>query len=98
MRTPIKNKRLDEVAKQSSRPREDWEFKLLKTIGLRIKAELVNRQLPVDRLAIESETSRGSVRRIIEGQSNTSIVTLDRIARALGYKDVIEFFSKLGRA
>ena len=83
------------IPKQSSKPREDWEFKLLKRIGNRIKVDLVNKGLPVDRLAIESETSRGSVRRILAGEGNIGVVTLDRIARALGYSDVVEFFAKL---
>jgi hypothetical protein len=86
-----------DVQKQSSKPRDEWEFKILHKIGKKIRLDLVNIQMSVDKLAIESETSRGSVRRVIEGKSNTSLVTLDRIVRVLGYKDVIDFFVNLDK-
>jgi hypothetical protein len=86
---------LIEIPKKSSKPREDWEFRILKRIGSQIRKDLVKNGLSVDRLSIDSETSRGSVRRIIAGNCNVNLITLDRIVRTLGYDDVIEFFTKL---
>lgn len=81
--------------RQTSRPREDYEFKLLRQIGLKIKNEIVHHNTNVDRLAVESETSRGTVRRALKGEINIGLITLDRIAKAFGYKDVIEFLKDL---
>lgn len=81
--------------RQSSRPREAEEFKLLKKIGLKIKNEIVHHNTNVDRLAVESETSRGTVRRALKGEINIGLITLDRIAKAFGYDDVVEFLKDL---
>jgi hypothetical protein len=86
---------LIDIPKKSSKPREDWEFRILKRIGTQIQKDLVKYGLSVDRLSIDSETSRGSVRRIIAGNCNVNLITLDRIVRTLGYDDIIEFFAKL---
>lgn len=80
--------------KQSSTPRNDAEYKLLKRISKRIKNDLVESKKTVDWLAVESETSRGSVRRIVDGEFNFTILTIDRISKALGYTDVVEFLKK----
>lgn len=94
---PNRKTLLNELPKKSSKPREDWEFKLLKKIGTQIRKDLVKKGISVDRLSIDSETSRGSVRRLISGDCNINIITLDRVVRTLDYNDVIEFFIKLNK-
>lgn len=73
--------------KSSSTPRSDAEFRLLKRIGQRVHKLLNDQNKPVEWLAWESDTSRATVRRIFDADRNIGILTLDRIARALGYKD-----------
>jgi len=90
---PKKNDILEK--RQTSRPREEDEFKLLRKVGLKIKNEIVRHNTNVDRLAVESETSRGTVRRALKGEINIGLITLDRIAKAFGYDDVIDFLKAL---
>lgn len=73
--------------KSTSSPRSDAEFRLLKRIGQRIHKLLNDLDKPVEWLAWESETSRATVRRIFDADRNIGVLTLDRVARALGYKD-----------
>lgn len=84
-----------EFPRQSSRPREESEMKLLKTIGEQIYKDLFKKEKSVEWLGFESETSRATIRRIFDGDRNIGIVTLDRVSRALGYKSVVEFFKTL---
>jgi hypothetical protein len=48
---------LIDIPKKSSKPREVWEFMILKRIGIQIRKDLVKNALSVDRLSIDSETS-----------------------------------------
>lgn len=73
--------------KNTSTPRSQEEFRLLKRIGQRIHKRLNDLNEPVEWLAWESETSRATVRRIFDADRNVGVLTLDRVARALGYKD-----------
>lgn len=73
--------------KNSTSPRSDAEFRLLKRIGQRVHKCLYDLDKPVEWLAWESETSRATVRRIFDADRNVGILTLDRVAHALGYKD-----------
>lgn len=73
--------------KNLTTPRSDAEFRLLKRIGQRIHKKLHDLDKPVEWLAWESETSRATVRRIFDADRNVGILTLDRVAHALGYKD-----------
>lgn len=81
-------------SKQKSNPRTDEEIKLLKSIGSRIHKELYQLGKTVEWLAFESETSRATIRRIFDADRNIGVVTLDRVAKALGYEDIIEFLKK----
>jgi hypothetical protein len=81
--------------KTQSSPRNDAEFRLLKSIGRKIHTELSRKEKPVEWLAFESETSRATIRRIFDADRNIGVVTLDRVARALGYKDVTDFFKSM---
>ncbi|MBX2989156.1 MAG: hypothetical protein KF802_14795 [Bdellovibrionaceae bacterium] len=73
--------------KSQSKPRNDLELKFLKRVGQKVHKDLSNLDKPVEWLAFESETSRATVRRIFDADRNVGILTLDRVARALGYKD-----------
>lgn len=63
------------------------EIRLLKRIGQGIHKHLHDMGETVEWLAWESETSRATVRRIFDADRNVGVLTLDRVARALGYKD-----------
>ena len=82
-------------SKQSTKPRNNAEKELLKRVGKKLKNELVKQGFSVLKFAIESDTSRGSVRRVFAGESNVTLLTLDRMAKTLGYEDAIEFLRKL---
>jgi hypothetical protein len=72
--------------KTPSRPRSDDELRFLKKIGQRIHKRLYDLDKPVEWLAFESETSRATIRRIFDAKWNVGVLTLDRVARALGYR------------
>lgn len=74
-------------SKGSTLPRSDSEFRLLKRVGQRIHKKLYDLNKPVEWLAWESETSRATVRRIFDADRNVGLLTLDRVAHALGYSD-----------
>jgi hypothetical protein len=80
--------------KQPSKPRELAELRMLKGIGERIYKDLHELGRSVEWLGFESETSRATVRRILDADRNIGVVTIDRVVKALGYKDVIDFFKK----
>ena len=72
------------------------ELRLLKKVGNHIHKILHDKDQPVEWLAWESGTSRATIRRIFDADRNIGIITLDRVARALGYKDgVIGLFKDL---
>lgn len=73
--------------KASSKPRNDQELRFLKRIGQFVHGRLVSMNKPVEWLAWESETSRATIRRVFDADRNVGVLTLDRIARALGYKN-----------
>lgn len=73
--------------KSSSRPQSDAELRLLKRVGQRVHKKLFDLDKPVEWLAWESETSRATIRRIFDADRNVGLVTLNRIALALGYKE-----------
>lgn len=83
------------LPKASSKPRNAHEVKLVRNIGRKIHQELYRRSKPVEWLAFEAETARSTVRRIFDGDGNIGVLTLDRVARALGYKDVVDFLRTL---
>lgn len=76
--------------KASSAPRSNEEFKLLKSIGQLVHKRLHDLDKPVEWLAWESETSRATIRRIFDGDRNIGIITIDRVAKALGYKSGVK--------
>lgn len=49
---------------------------------------------PFEWLGFEAEVARSTIRRIFDGE-NMSILTLDRCAKALGYKDIKDFFASM---
>ncbi len=82
------------LPKAKSTPRNDAETRLLKAIGQKIQKELYDKELVIERLSFEAEVARSTIRRMFDGE-NMSVLTLDRCAKALGYKDVIEFFKNM---
>ena len=86
---------LKRLPKAPSRPRNEAELQLLKKIGRKINNDLYKMNKTVEWLAFESETARSTIRRLFEGNGNIGIVTYDRVARALGHKDIISFLKEL---
>jgi len=84
----------ESLPRQLSKPRNNDEFQLLKAIARKIHRELSALGKPVEWLAFESETSRATIRRVFDADRNVGIVTLDRIAKALRYKDIVDFFKR----
>ncbi len=83
------------LSKSESKPRTDEEFRLLKALGRKVHKELSDANQSVEWLAFEADTARSTIRRIFDGKGNIGVVTLDRVAKALGYKDVVDFFKSL---
>ncbi|MCB0378724.1 MAG: hypothetical protein KDD33_09545 [Bdellovibrionales bacterium] len=75
--------------------RDEDEAKLLKRIGRRVQQDLFDLDKPIEWLSFESETARSTIRTIFNGQSNVGILTLHRISKALGYKNVSDFLDTL---
>jgi hypothetical protein len=68
---------------------------LLKQIGLMVNKVLFERGKPVEWLSFKSGVARSSIREIIAGRSNSRILTLNSIARGLGFTDAIEMLDKV---
>ena len=85
----VKNPRL------TSKPRNESEQRLLKKIGRKVHKDLYDENKPIERLAWESDVSRSTVQRIFDANGNVGVLTLDRIAKGLGYKSIIEFLNNL---
>ena len=79
----------------TSTPRNEIEEKLLKKIGRKIHKDLYNANKSIEWLAWESEVARATVQRVFEANRNVGILTLDRIAKGLGYKNVVEFLNTI---
>ncbi|MEP3209545.1 MAG: helix-turn-helix transcriptional regulator [Maribacter sp.] len=60
--------------------------KIIRQVGLRIKYLRNQKGLSQDRLAIEAEIPKNQIGRIERSEINTSLVTLNRIAKALNVK------------
>lgn len=85
---------LKRLPKASSKPRNESEQRLLKSVGRKIHKDLYDMGKPIEWLGFEAEVARSTIRRIFDGE-NMSILTLDRCAKALGYKDIKEFFASM---
>ena len=87
---------MKKLEKNISTPRSSEELKFLRRVGRSIHKRLHEKNRPVEWLAWESETSRATIRRIFDADRNVGILTLDRVARALGYKNgVIDLMAQL---
>ena len=82
-------------SRATSKPRDESEQKLLKKIGRKIHKNLYDEGKPIEKLAWESGIARSTVQRVFDANRNVGILTLDRIAKGLGYKNVIEFLNTL---
>lgn len=90
--TQARNRKRNKAAKNSSR-----RHALIRKIGLSIHGYLFKNDKPVEWLAFQSGVARSSIREIIAGRSNPRILTLDSIARAMGYPGVLELFRTIDR-
>ena len=67
---------------------------LLKQVGLLIHKTLFESDKPVEWLSFKSGVARSSIREIIAGRSNTRILTLNALAKSLGFTDVADLLNK----
>ena len=67
---------------------------LMKQIGLLIHKTLFESDKPVEWLSFKSGVARSSIREIIAGRSNTRILTLNALAKSLGFDDVADLLNK----
>lgn len=79
--------------KQQSFSKEELRF--LAKIGRRVHKDLYDLGKPVEWLAWEAGLSRATVRRILDANRNVGVLTLQRVAKGLGYKDLAEFMASL---
>ena len=68
---------------------------LLRQVGLLIHKTLFDLGKPVEWLSFKSGVARSTIREIIAGRSNARIVTLNSLARSLGFSDIVEFLNKI---
>ena len=88
-------KKLPRRSKTTSRPRNQAEEKFLKNVGRKIHKDLYDLNKPVEWLAWESGVARSTIQRIFDANRNVGLLTLDRVAKGLGYKDVVEFLNNI---
>ena len=75
--------------------RDEAEKKLLIKIRQRILQDLHHLNKTSEWLAWESEVSRSTIQRAIAAKHNNGILTLDRIAKGLGHKDLVSFLNTI---
>ena len=85
----------EQYIKLKNGPRNESEKKLLIKIKQKILQGLHQLNKTVEWLAWESEVARSTVQRVFEANRNVGILTLDRIAKGLGYKSIIEFLNTI---
>ncbi|HUP57547.1 MAG TPA: helix-turn-helix transcriptional regulator [Bdellovibrionota bacterium] len=51
-----------------------------------------------DRLSLDAQIARSTLREIIAGRSDVRILTVDAMAKAFGYSGAVEFFAELKSA
>lgn len=71
------------------------EKQLLEQIAAKIRKDLYDLEKPLEWLAWEAEVARSTVQRVLDADRNIGIITLDRVAKGLGYKNIVEFLSEL---
>lgn len=81
--------------RETSAPRNESEKKLLKKISKKIRSDLHEMGKTLEWLGWESDTSRSTIRRILEAEKNMGLLTLDRISKALGHKGVEHFLREI---
>ncbi len=83
-------------SKKSNHAEDEWIFgsaerQMLKKIGLKIGRNLFAKSQSVEWLAIQVGIARSTLREIMAGRSNARILTLNAIAKGLGFKNLVEF-------
>ena len=68
---------------------------LTRRIGLKIHKFLYENKCPPEVLAFKSGVARSTLREIIAGRSNPRILTLNTIAKRMGYSGLGEFLLPL---
>jgi hypothetical protein len=86
-------KKLAASARSNSLSRSDEM--LLRQVGLLIHKTLFDLGKPVEWLSFKSGVARSTIREIIAGRSNARIVTLNSLARSLGFADIVDFLNRI---
>lgn len=71
------------------------ERQLLRKIGLKINKCLYDQKKTVEWLAFGRGLARSTLREIIAGRSNPRVITLNSIAKGLGYRSVVELLKDI---
>lgn len=77
----------------AKRPSADRQY--VKRLGLKLSRELAQKMMSVETLSFETGLARSSLREIIAGRSNPRVITLKKVAEALGYSSLSEFLGDL---
>ncbi len=70
------------------------EKKLLKRMGLLINKTLTDQDKSVEWLAFKVGLARSTIREILAGRSNPRVLTLNSIAKGLGFRSLQDFLDK----
>lgn len=81
--------------KKSNNEFNKVELKLLNLVATKVRKDLHDKDRSIEWLAWESDVSRSTVQRVLDANRNIGIITLNRISKGLGYKDVLDLLSEL---
>lgn len=68
-----------------------FDRNMLKNIGQKIDKQLSSQDKTTEWLGNRAKVARSTLREIVGGRSNPRILTLNAIAQALGYRNLVEF-------
>mgnify|MGYP001576600049 CR=1 FL=1 len=74
---------------------DEVEAALLERIGKKIKQRILEGK--IEPVSFETGIARSAIRKIISGRSDLRIVTLYRLVKNLGYRNLAEFFEDIGK-
>ncbi len=71
------------------------EVRFLRSVGLALQREIREKEGHVETFCFRHGFSRSSVSALISGKKNFQILTIKRLAKALGYADYRQFLAKV---
>ncbi|MBI2521466.1 MAG: hypothetical protein HYV97_13695 [Bdellovibrio sp.] len=74
---------------------DEVEKALLEKIGKKIKQRILEGK--IEPISFETGIARSAIRKIVSGESDLRIVTLYRLVKNLGYRNLAEFFEDIGK-